>query len=36
MRKKDSIANYFIIKYKKQLIVIVQYNTITQNNKKGY
>ena len=33
-KEKNSIANYFMIKYKKQLIVIVQYNTITQNNKK--
>lgn len=30
----NSIANFFIIKYKKQLIVIVQTNTITQNNTK--
>ena len=27
-------SNYFITKYKKQLIVIVQNNTITQNNTK--
>ena len=33
-KEKNSIANYFMIKYKKQLIVIVQYNIITQNNKK--
>jgi len=33
-KEKNSIANYFMIKYKKQLIVIVQYNNITQNNKK--
>lgn len=30
----NSIANFFIIKYKKQLIVIVQTNTIIQNNTK--